>query len=124
MAEFRKLQRENIGVDDENSKQKQFSPEHQKQHDSDRFSKKLSLEPEGKQNVEDQPVRESSSDKDKGDKELNPNKIAGAVEVGVAFQELAPATSIHAISVSHVASAVTAVTPVASALAAPLFGLF
>jgi hypothetical protein len=122
-------QREKIGVDDTEAKQKQASLQHQKQQKLDESQKQLfaATDQKDKNNsatsgditkeTPNNPVNE------KGDTKLNTIKMAAAMEAGAVITEIAPSSALSGAIPSTSITAAHGV-PVAAGLAAPLFGFF
>ncbi len=123
-------QREKIGVDDTEAKQKQASLQHQKQQKSDESQKQLfaATDQKDKNNstTPDDTTKETPNKaiSEEGDKKINTIKMAAAMEAGAAITEIA--TPASAVSGAIPSTAVTAAhaSPLAVGLAAPLFGFF
>jgi hypothetical protein len=121
-------QREKIGVDDDQAKQKQASLEHLKQQQSSQSQKQVfAATNQENQNISIAPdgaIRQISNNaaSEKGDDKIDTTKIAVAMEVGTILPEISIPASGMAVPSTAVAAAHAA--PAVIGLAFPLFGPF
>jgi hypothetical protein len=128
MVERLAKQKEEIGVNDPEAKQKQASPELQKEQQSNQSQKQLfaATNQEG-QNIAIAPdgatiQTSNNASSKKGDDKIDTTKIAAAMEIGTVLSEISIPASGMAVPSTAVAAAHAA--PVAIGLAFPLFGPF